>query len=96
MPKIAPIETLFESTRGPLLPLPPGLARLYGTLRMPAPRSHPYVFSNFVSTLDGVVSLQSKGHSGGGDISGFNAQDPDGHGAAARRGRRRDRRIRDS
>jgi riboflavin biosynthesis pyrimidine reductase len=33
------------------------------------------VFSNFVSTLDGVVSLQVKGHSGGGDISGFNGQD---------------------
>jgi riboflavin biosynthesis pyrimidine reductase len=28
-----------------------------------------------VSTLDGVVSLQSKGHSGGGDISGFSVQD---------------------
>jgi riboflavin biosynthesis pyrimidine reductase len=33
------------------------------------------VYSNFVSTLDGVVSLQVKGHSGGGDISGFSAQD---------------------
>jgi riboflavin biosynthesis pyrimidine reductase len=33
------------------------------------------VFSNFVSTLDGVVSLQVKGHSGGGDISGFSGQD---------------------
>jgi riboflavin biosynthesis pyrimidine reductase len=34
-----------------------------------------HVFSNFVSTLDGVVSLQVKGHSGGGDISGFSDQD---------------------
>jgi riboflavin biosynthesis pyrimidine reductase len=33
------------------------------------------VFSNFVSTLDGIVSLQTRGHSGGGDISGFSAQD---------------------
>jgi riboflavin biosynthesis pyrimidine reductase len=50
--------------------------RLYGTFRLPAPREgFPYVFSNFVSTLDGVVSLQVKGHSGGGDISGFSAQD---------------------
>jgi riboflavin biosynthesis pyrimidine reductase len=40
-----------------------------------APRSGPLVFSNFVSTLDGVVSLQVKGHSGGGDISGFSGQD---------------------
>ena len=42
---------------------------------MRLPRSHPRVFSNFVTTLDGIVSLHSKGHSGGADISGFNAQD---------------------
>ena len=47
---------------------------MYGALRMPAP-SQFFVFSNFVSTLDGVVSLQAKGHSGGGDISGFSGQD---------------------
>ncbi len=33
------------------------------------------MLSNFVTTLDGVVSLQVKGHDGGGDISGFNADD---------------------
>lgn len=42
---------------------------------MPLPRSHPHVFSNFVTTLDGVVSLNAKGHASGGDISGFSAQD---------------------
>ena len=42
---------------------------------MPLPRSHPHVFSNFVSTLDGVVSLNTKGHASGADISGFSAQD---------------------
>jgi riboflavin biosynthesis pyrimidine reductase len=42
---------------------------------LPTPRSGVHVFSNFVSTLDGVVSLQVKGHSSGGDISGFSAQD---------------------
>jgi riboflavin biosynthesis pyrimidine reductase len=42
---------------------------------MPVPRSGPQVFSNFVSSMDGVVSLQAKGHSGGGDISGFSLQD---------------------
>jgi riboflavin biosynthesis pyrimidine reductase len=67
---------LVESTRGRALPLPPRLLRLYGTFRLPASRAgFPYVFSNFVSTLDGVVSLRVKGHSGGGDISGFSAQD---------------------
>ena len=74
-PHFAALETLFESGRGSKLPLPPNLARLYGSLRMPLPRSRFHVFSNFVSSLDGVVSLQSKGHNGGGDISGFSAQD---------------------
>jgi len=55
--------------------MPPKLARLYGCLRMPLPRSHPHVFSNFATTLDGVVSLNAKGHASGGDISGFSAQD---------------------
>jgi riboflavin biosynthesis pyrimidine reductase len=72
---LSPLQTLFDSKRGRLLPLPPRLSRLYGNLRMPPPRSGPQVFSNFVSTLDGVVSLQTKGHSGGGDISGFSVQD---------------------
>jgi riboflavin biosynthesis pyrimidine reductase len=69
------LETQFEMKRGRVLPLPPRLARLYGTLRMPMPRSKPHVFSNFVSTLDGVVSFNTKGHASGGDISGFSAQD---------------------
>jgi riboflavin biosynthesis pyrimidine reductase len=72
---LAPLRTLFETRRGRALPLPLKLARLYGCLRMPLPRTHPYVFSNFVTTLDGVVSLNTKGHASGGDISGFSAQD---------------------
>jgi riboflavin biosynthesis pyrimidine reductase len=73
--KFAALETLFESAGGRALPLPRTLARLYGTFRMPKARSQFHVYSNFVSTLDGVVSLQVKGHSGGGDISGFSSQD---------------------
>jgi riboflavin biosynthesis pyrimidine reductase len=72
---LAPLKTLFETKRGKVLPLPPNLARLYGCLRMPLPRSHPHVFSNFVTTLDGVVSLNVKGHASGRDISGSSAQD---------------------
>lgn len=72
---LAPLKTLFETRRGRVLPLPLKLARLYGCLRMPLPRTHPHVFSNFVTTLDGVVSLNTKGHASGGDISGFSAQD---------------------
>ena len=72
---ITPLRTLMETTRGRGLPLPPNLSRLDGAFRLPTPRLGLHVFSNFVSTLDGVVSLQVKGHSGGGDISGFSSQD---------------------
>ena len=71
----AALRTLLETTSGRALPLPPKLARLYGAFHLPVPRSGLLVFSNFVSTLDGVVSLQVKGHSGGGDISGLSGQD---------------------
>jgi riboflavin biosynthesis pyrimidine reductase len=72
---LAPLETLFETKRGKVLPLPPKLAHLYGCLRMPLSRSGPHVVSNFVTTLDGVVSLNMRGHASGADISGFNVQD---------------------
>lgn len=71
----APLTTLLASRRGKPLPLPPRLERLYGSLRVPSQRGRPCVFSNFVTTLDGVVSLNETGHASGGDISGFNAQD---------------------
>ncbi len=71
----ASLKTLFETKRGKVLPLPPKLASLYGCLRMTLPHSRPHVFSNFVTTLDGIVSLHARGHAGGADISGFSAQD---------------------
>lgn len=74
-PALTPLETLYETAHGKTLPLPPRLARLYGRLRMPLRRERPYVISNFVTTLDGVVSLNQPGHASGGDISGFSAQD---------------------
>lgn len=74
-PALAPLDTLYEAGRGKALPLPPRLARLYGRLRMPLARARPHVISNFVTTLDGVVSLNENGHASGGDISGFSAQD---------------------
>ena len=57
------------------LPLPPTLRSLYGELAFPSPAGRLYVISNFVSTLDGVVSLGIPGKSGGGEISGFNQHD---------------------
>ena len=71
----AALRTLIGTTRGHALPLPESLSHLYGAFRLPVPRTGFHVFSNFVSTLDGVVSLQVKGHGGGGDISGFSGQD---------------------
>ena len=69
------LATLFETNRGRRVPLPPRLMRKYGELRLPPPGAQPYVYSNFVTTLDGVVSLNVKGHASGADISGFNVQD---------------------
>jgi riboflavin biosynthesis pyrimidine reductase len=75
MNELAPLETLYETQRGRALPLPRELARLYGRLWMPRVDGRPYVISNFVTTLDGVVALNVQGHESGGDISGFSQQD---------------------
>jgi riboflavin biosynthesis pyrimidine reductase len=72
---LSPLETLFEAKRSSLIKLTPRLARLYGTLHMPSRRFGQHVLANFVSTLDGVVSLQVPGHAGGADISGSSIQD---------------------
>jgi riboflavin biosynthesis pyrimidine reductase len=74
-PRLAPLEVLLEAERGRVLPLPPRLARLYGRLRMPEGRKRPHVYTNFAETIDGVVSLNVRGHRSGGDISGFSAED---------------------
>jgi riboflavin biosynthesis pyrimidine reductase len=66
------LDTLLDRTEGSALPLSADLAARYGgALRFPS-TGRPYVFANFVSTLDGVVSfalpgraqasLISKGH----------------------------------
>src|SRR5229473_2055769 len=72
-----PIRTLFERQEPGVALLPEDLAAMYGgDLRFPAPGSgRPYVIGNFVNTLDGVVSYEIPGKSGGGDISGFNEGD---------------------
>jgi riboflavin biosynthesis pyrimidine reductase len=72
---LAPLDTLLELKGGLALPLPARLAHLYGSLRMPHEGVRPHIISNFVTTLDGVVSLNVKGHASGSDISGFSVQD---------------------
>jgi riboflavin biosynthesis pyrimidine reductase len=75
MTALTPLETLVDIDRGTALPLPPELAALYGRLQFPLHPGQPFVISNFVTTLDGVVSLNVPGHAGGGDISGRDQHD---------------------
>lgn len=72
---LSPLETLFDTDGGITLPMPAELAMLYGKLQFPPHTGQPYVISNFVETLDGVISLNAPGHSGSGEISGKNQQD---------------------
>src|SRR5665213_2185568 len=71
------INTLLDRSRAQDQPvLPEELTILYGgDLQFPALDVRPYVIGNFVSTIDGVVSFELPGKSGGGDISGFNEAD---------------------
>jgi riboflavin biosynthesis pyrimidine reductase len=71
------INTLLDRSKAQDQPvLPEELKILYGRdLRFPALDVRPYVIGNFVSTIDGVVSFEIPGESGGGDISGFNEAD---------------------
>src|SRR6266487_863309 len=75
MNTLTPLESLFDMEPGSNLPLPPDLATLYGRLAFPPHRGRAHVIGNFVTTLDGVVTLNEPGHAGGGDISGFNQHD---------------------
>jgi riboflavin biosynthesis pyrimidine reductase len=75
MAGLTPLETLYDASSGDPLPLPAEMAALYGPLRFRPRPGRPTLVSNFVSTLDGVVSLNAPGHSGGGDISGFDEHD---------------------
>jgi riboflavin biosynthesis pyrimidine reductase len=69
-----PLEVLYEASQGDEIALPPALRRLYGRLLMPLPASRPFVFSNYVQSIDGVVTLET-GKSSGGPISGGNEHD---------------------
>jgi hypothetical protein len=72
---LTPLETLYDTAQGDALPLPIELAHVYGRLAFPTHGEQPYVVGNFVTTLDGVVSLNIPGQSGGGPISDFNQHD---------------------
>ncbi len=75
MNSLKPLQSLYDVSHGKSVPLPAVLTDLYGGFELPAPSGRPYVLGNFVTTLDGVVSLNIAGKSGGGEISGFNDHD---------------------
>ncbi|MFL5703201.1 MAG: dihydrofolate reductase family protein [Ktedonobacteraceae bacterium] len=75
MNTLTPLESLFDVEHGSALPLPSDLAALYGRLAFPPHPGGAHVVGNFVTTLDGVVTLNEPGHASGGDISGFNRHD---------------------
>jgi riboflavin biosynthesis pyrimidine reductase len=68
------LEVLYDVSPGVEIPLPQALAGIYGPLRIPVLDARPYVISNYVQSLDGVVTLDS-GKSAGGPISGHNQHD---------------------
>ena len=75
---MTPIRTLLDRDQDRLRPgLPPGLRDLYdGDLHFQtSPVERPFVFANFVSTLDGVVSYAIKGQASGSAISGSDPAD---------------------
>lgn len=76
--QMTPIRTLVDRDQDKLKPsLPPGLRDLYdGDLHFrESPAERPFVFANFVSTLDGVVSYAIKGQATGSAISGSDTAD---------------------
>lgn len=75
---MALIQTLINRDKDHFGPgLPPGLRELYdGDLQFrTSPAERPLVIANFVSSLDGVVSYEIKGHAGGSTISGSDPAD---------------------
>jgi riboflavin biosynthesis pyrimidine reductase len=75
MSTLTPLDTLYETAQGTALPLPPELAALYGQFHLKSHPNRPHVIGNFVTTLDGVVSLNVPDQAGGKEISGFNQHD---------------------
>ena len=65
---LTPFEVLFDKSELNRA-LPPGLLRFVGNLGFPEPPGiepgRPWVFANFVQSLDGLVSFGGRRHSGG-------------------------------
>ncbi len=72
---ISPLESLFDVSKSATISLPKVLSDFVDPFRLALHAHRPTVIANFVSTLDGVTTLNEPDHAGGGDISGFNRQD---------------------
>lgn len=73
-----PLITLYEREAAPRNTLTPVLSTYYdGGFSLPSDKKTelPYVIANFVETLDGIVSYNAPGQTGGGAISGGKEQD---------------------
>lgn len=78
MPSMEPIVTLYERDSVPADTLPATLAMMYGggfALPQGEQQDRPYVMANFVETIDGIVSYNAPGQTGGAPVSGNNKQD---------------------
>jgi len=78
MRPMEPIVTLYERECVPVDTLPVILAIQYGggfVLPESVQQDRPYVIANFVETIDGVVSYNAPGQTGGAAVSGNNKQD---------------------
>lgn len=67
-PPLAPFDVLFDDADGVAAPLPPALAALYGRLAFPTSAGRPWVISNFVASVDGVVAFNDPVPPGMGEI----------------------------
>jgi riboflavin biosynthesis pyrimidine reductase len=70
----APLDVLFDDACGEEVALPQQLREIYGRLAFRTREDRPWVVSNFVQSIDGVVTLDS-GKTGGGPVSGGNEHD---------------------
>jgi riboflavin biosynthesis pyrimidine reductase len=75
MASLPPLEPLYDVSQDAGIQLPDPISTIYGRFGFPLQSDRPYVISNFVTTLDGVVSLGMKDKTDGDQISGFNEHD---------------------
>lgn len=66
---VEPFQTLIDEQRPGGRELPEPLRTVYGPWPLPEASERPFVYANFVMSLDGRISFNTPGHGGGGDVS---------------------------